>query len=141
MLDDHNVHRMPFAGIVLQRKHAVIGAGNQHSAGSLFERENVFSAEAGRFLEPVLSGIVGIEYAAVFAVVDDANVERAGVFVVGQNGGHIAMRVALVGSGPVGRAIGRGHHAAAVSSEQHAIGIPWIDEHVVHDNLSIAHTL
>ena len=109
--------------------------------GSLFERENVLSAEAGRFLQPVLSGIVGIEHAAVFAVVDDANVERAGVFVIGQNGGHIAMRVAFVGSGPVGSAISRGHHAAAVGSEQHAIGIPRIDEYVIDDDLRIAHTL
>src|SRR5208337_4167956 len=117
MLDNHNVHGMPFAGIALQRIYTVVGAGHQHSAGSLFERENVLPAEASRFLQPVLSSVTGMEHATVFAVVDDANVERTGIFVVGQNGGDIAMCVTVVGSGPVGGAIGRGHHAAAVGGE------------------------
>ena len=77
----------------------MVGAGHQHTAGSLFEREHVFAAKAGRFLQPVLSSVVGIEHAAVFAVVNDANVERADIFVVGQDRRNIAMRVALVGSG------------------------------------------
>ncbi len=74
----------------------MVGAGNQHSAGGLFERENVFSAEAGRFLQPVLSGVVRIEHAAVFAVVDHANVECVGILVIGQDRGNIAMRIAVV---------------------------------------------
>jgi len=90
--------------------------------------------EAGSLLRPVLSASWNRTRRRTPVV---TRRRRAyGIFVIGQHGRNIAMRVAVVGSGPVRSAISRGHHAAAVGGEQHMIGIRGSTS-VIDDNLGL----
>ena len=73
----------------------MVGAGDQTSTRSLFEREHILAVEAVRLLQPVRSGIVGMKNAAVFAIVNDR--EYGGAFYSSDAGQHWLQKAAGLG--------------------------------------------
>src|SRR5215469_1060541 len=138
---DDAVARVPLARIVFQHENATIGAGDQSTVRRLIEREHVAADQAGALLQPVLSTITGDEHAAFFLVVDYADVDGAGVVIVGQNGRHIAMRVTVVRGSEGLCAVIAGQHAPAVGRQQNARRVARIHHHVVHYQFRIADPL
>ena len=104
------------------------------------KRENILAAETRASLLPVLAVIAREEHATEFAVVHHADVDRVRIFLIGNDGRHVTMRVAVVRCRPGPSRI-QSEHAAAVGRQQNVAGVARIDVDVIDHDFRIADPL
>src|SRR5207245_8808580 len=117
LLREDGINRTPLAGIALEHEHSPVGPRDKCTATGLLQREHVPALQARAFLQPVRPPITGVEHSARLPVVHHTCINGVRIFLVGEDRGHVTMRVAVVRSREALRPIVTGHHAAR--SEEH----------------------
>src|SRR6266853_2146308 len=117
----------------------MVCARDQRVVCGLSKHEYVAAIQTVAGLLPGLSCIARNKDAAKLLIVKTSSVKDSVVTLVHQQSRRLSMGKSAVRSCERHAAIVAGEHSAAVSCQQHARGLPGINQHIINDDVGTRH--